>query len=293
MRPGCAARGGHCLHRAETGVQHRGVRPRRGSSPAGLVPVLLDDEFAIWDSLAICEYLADRHPEAGLWPAQPRRARARSLAAQMHSRAAPGHAAERGAPARRRILRRRPAGHLPDTGPLAGRARAVRPGRTVPVRRFTIADAFTRRCPSPPAASPATRAPWMPCWRTRPCRNGSATRRPKRPPDRNRGALRRLAARQRAAGPHQTGARSIAQAVAHEDAQQSHRRRLGAAGQRHQRELRSPAADPASARSERMPRAPPPRCPGTPRPTRAPSPAGCRSPRNAGGWDRRRCRSGR
>ena len=46
-------------------------------SPAGLVPVLLDDEFAIWDSLAICEYLADRHPEAGLWPAQPRRAPAR------------------------------------------------------------------------------------------------------------------------------------------------------------------------------------------------------------------------
>ena len=71
-----------------------------------------------------------------------------------------------------------------------------------------------------------------------PCRNGSATRRPKRPRDRNRGALRRLAARQRAAGPHQTGARSIAQAVAHEGAQQSHRRRLGAAGQCHQRELR-------------------------------------------------------
>ena len=113
-------------------------------SPAGLVPVLLDDEFAIWDSLAICEYLADRHPEAGLWPAQPRRAPARSLAAQMQRlrRAAPGHAAERGgAPARRRILRRRPAGHLPDSGSLAGRARAVRPGRTVPVRRL-----HHRRC---------------------------------------------------------------------------------------------------------------------------------------------------
>ena len=46
-------------------------------SPAGLVPVLLDDEFAIWDSLAICEYLADRHPEAGLWPAQPQARAAR------------------------------------------------------------------------------------------------------------------------------------------------------------------------------------------------------------------------
>ena len=55
-------------------------------SPAGLVPVLLDDDFAVWDSLAICEYVAERHPQAHLWPADPRaRARARSLAAQMHS----------------------------------------------------------------------------------------------------------------------------------------------------------------------------------------------------------------
>ncbi len=55
-------------------------------SPAGLVPVLLDGEFAIWDTLAICEYLDERHPEAGLWPQDVRaRARARSLAAQMHS----------------------------------------------------------------------------------------------------------------------------------------------------------------------------------------------------------------
>ncbi|HEY9274275.1 glutathione S-transferase family protein [Achromobacter sp.] len=55
-------------------------------SPAGLVPVLLDGDFPVWDSLAICEYLAERHPEAGLWPQDPKaRARARSLAAQMHS----------------------------------------------------------------------------------------------------------------------------------------------------------------------------------------------------------------
>ena len=57
-----------------------------GITPAGLVPVLLDGDFAVWDSLAICEYAAERHPEAGLWPADPHaRARARSLAAQMHS----------------------------------------------------------------------------------------------------------------------------------------------------------------------------------------------------------------
>src|SRR5690606_397621 len=57
-----------------------------GITPAGLVPVLLDGDFAVWDSLAICEYAAERHPEAGLWPADPHaRARARPLAAQMHS----------------------------------------------------------------------------------------------------------------------------------------------------------------------------------------------------------------
>lgn len=55
-------------------------------SPAGLVPVLLDGDFAVWDSLAICEYAAQAHPDRGLWPADTRaQARARSLAAQMHS----------------------------------------------------------------------------------------------------------------------------------------------------------------------------------------------------------------
>jgi len=55
-------------------------------SPAGLVPVLLDGDFAVWGSLAICEYVAEARPDCQLWPADPRaRARARSLAAQMHS----------------------------------------------------------------------------------------------------------------------------------------------------------------------------------------------------------------
>ena len=53
--------------------------------PAGLVPVLLDDGFAVWDTLAITEYLAERFPQAGVWPADARqRARARSLCAEMH-----------------------------------------------------------------------------------------------------------------------------------------------------------------------------------------------------------------
>ena len=58
----------------------------QGLTPALRVPVLLDEGFAVWDSLAICEYVAERHPDAGLWPSDARaRARARSLVAQMHS----------------------------------------------------------------------------------------------------------------------------------------------------------------------------------------------------------------
>ncbi|MFP5449507.1 MAG: glutathione S-transferase family protein [Alphaproteobacteria bacterium] len=55
-------------------------------SPSGLAPVLKDGDLTIWDSLAICEYLAERFPEAALWPADATaRAQARSAAAQMHS----------------------------------------------------------------------------------------------------------------------------------------------------------------------------------------------------------------
>ena len=54
-------------------------------SPSGRVPVLVDGDAVIWDSLAICEWLAERHPEARLWPADPLlRARARSISAEMH-----------------------------------------------------------------------------------------------------------------------------------------------------------------------------------------------------------------
>jgi glutathione S-transferase len=55
-------------------------------SPAGKVPVLLDDDFSVWDTLAIIEYLHDKFPGRGIWPAHMRqRARARSLSAEMHS----------------------------------------------------------------------------------------------------------------------------------------------------------------------------------------------------------------
>ena len=55
-------------------------------SPAGRVPVLVDDGFAVWDTLAIAEYLDDKFPAQGVWPAAAHeRARARSLCAEIHS----------------------------------------------------------------------------------------------------------------------------------------------------------------------------------------------------------------
>jgi glutathione S-transferase len=55
-------------------------------NPAGRVPVLLDEGIAVWDSLAIVEYLAEKFPGRALWPRDARaRARARSVCAEMHS----------------------------------------------------------------------------------------------------------------------------------------------------------------------------------------------------------------
>ncbi len=56
----------------------------RGFAPNGCVPCLHDGDKVIWDSLAIIEYLAERH--AGVWPDQPAtRAWARCIASEMHS----------------------------------------------------------------------------------------------------------------------------------------------------------------------------------------------------------------
>ena len=55
-------------------------------SRAGKVPVLIDGDVTVWDSLAIIEYLAERFPEARLWPQdRAARAHARSISAEMHS----------------------------------------------------------------------------------------------------------------------------------------------------------------------------------------------------------------
>jgi glutathione S-transferase len=63
-------------------------------SPTGRVPVLVDEGFAIWDTLAIAEYVAEKFPDKQLWPGDVHaRARARSVCAEMHS----GFTALRGA----------------------------------------------------------------------------------------------------------------------------------------------------------------------------------------------------
>ena len=68
------------LDRPETGAEIRRW------SPTGRVPALHDGGLVVWDSLAICEYLVETFPDAGLWPADPAaRATARSVTAEMHS----------------------------------------------------------------------------------------------------------------------------------------------------------------------------------------------------------------
>jgi glutathione S-transferase len=55
-------------------------------SRSGKVPALIDGDITVWDSLAIIEYLAERFPEAKLWPEdRAMRAHARSISAEMHS----------------------------------------------------------------------------------------------------------------------------------------------------------------------------------------------------------------
>ena len=58
----------------------------RNVSPTGKVPLLVDGDLVVWDTLAIAEYVADQFPGKTLWPVdQAARARARSVCAEMHS----------------------------------------------------------------------------------------------------------------------------------------------------------------------------------------------------------------
>jgi glutathione S-transferase len=71
----------------EMQVELTGMAPspaHRAFSPSGFVPCLHDGDIVVWDTLAIAEYLAERHP--GMWPVDAKtRAWARSIAAEMHS----------------------------------------------------------------------------------------------------------------------------------------------------------------------------------------------------------------
>ena len=68
------------------GVDEAFKRTIRAINPAGTVPVLVDGDLAVWDTLAIAEYLAEQFPELHLWPREAAvRARARSVVAEMHA----------------------------------------------------------------------------------------------------------------------------------------------------------------------------------------------------------------
>ncbi len=119
-------------------------------SPTGKVPVLVDGDLSIWDTLAIAEYLAETYPEKNLWPRdKAARARARSVCAEMHS----GFTALRGA------CPMNIEAHLPEMGALIWRDKpAVRAdvqrlvemwsglleqhGGPLLFGEFSIADAF-------------------------------------------------------------------------------------------------------------------------------------------------------
>ncbi len=120
-------------------------------NPVGKVPVLVDDGFAVWDTLAIAEYLAERFPEKHLWPVDTQaRARARSVCAEMHS----------GFGALRNHCPMNIEASLPDTGRLIWRDKpdvradvarlcgmwsellAAQPQGSLLFGEFTIADAF-------------------------------------------------------------------------------------------------------------------------------------------------------
>jgi glutathione S-transferase len=76
---------GEAFEETEVSLAGKGPNPANTAfSPSGLVPCLHDGDVVVWDSYAIADYLAERHP--GMWPADPAaRAWARSIAAEMHS----------------------------------------------------------------------------------------------------------------------------------------------------------------------------------------------------------------
>jgi glutathione S-transferase len=88
LRPWLAARmAGAEIHEIEITLRQPTTKGAiLDHSPSGKVPCLIHDGLVVWDSLAICEYLAETFPQARLWPDDRKaRAVARAVAAEMHS----------------------------------------------------------------------------------------------------------------------------------------------------------------------------------------------------------------
>jgi glutathione S-transferase len=97
-------------------------------SPSGKAPALVDGDVAIWESLDIIEYLAEKYPKKPIWPqTRPARALARALAAEMHAGFQPLRA------------------HLPTNFRRAVRRRELTPEAAGDVARLEAAWASTRR----------------------------------------------------------------------------------------------------------------------------------------------------
>ena len=112
-------------------------------TPASKVPVLHDGDLVIWDSLAICEYIAEQY--TSLWPSgRGERARARSISAEMHS----GFAALRREMPMDVLADKRGQGHTPEALADAARVQAIwrecldRSGGPFLFGEFSIADAM-------------------------------------------------------------------------------------------------------------------------------------------------------
>ena len=89
MRPWLALRANHIAFDEVFIPLYTGAADKKrilGFTHSGKVPALIDGDVTIWDSLAIIEYLAEKFPQARLWPEdRARRAHARSISAEMHS----------------------------------------------------------------------------------------------------------------------------------------------------------------------------------------------------------------
>jgi len=88
LRPWLAMKvGGIAFDETVISLQAKDFKERvTALSGAGRVPVLIDGEVRVWESLAILEYLAEKFPKAGLWPADANaRALARAIASEMHA----------------------------------------------------------------------------------------------------------------------------------------------------------------------------------------------------------------